>query len=287
MASSDNKNTITITHITTATTILNINGINFITDPVFCPASTYDISHVFQKMPEAITSQMGGQTPPPTHLVSVEGPALQLQDLPPIDAVLLSHEDHVDNLDPEGRKLLDGRRVYTTSDGAKNLAPRTGVVALKPWETVEAVIGGTTFKITGTPCQHLPGGEVTGFVLETESFGVHSSGLPNAIWISGDTVYLDELVEIGKKWHIQVAQVHLGNAIVPMPSGPVQISMDGRSAIDLVEKIGADVMVPVHFESWEHLTEHGDDLVAIVKEKGFEDRVRWLTPGVGKVVAQF
>ncbi|EPE28336.1 Metallo-hydrolase/oxidoreductase [Glarea lozoyensis ATCC 20868] len=287
MASPNNKNTITITHITAATTILNINGINFLTDPVFCPASTYDGSHVFQKMPEAITSQMGGQIPPPPHLISLEGPALQLQDLPPIDAILLSHEDHADNLDPEGRKLLDGRRVFTTSDGAKNLAPRPGVVALKPWETIEAVIGGTTFKMTGTPCQHIPGGEVTGFVLETESFGVNSSGLPNAIWISGDTVYLDELVEIGKKWHIQVAQVHLGKAVVPMPSGPVQMSMDGRSAIDLVEKIGADVMVPVHFESWEHFTEGGEDLAAIVKEREFGDRVRWLTPGVAKVVAEF
>jgi hypothetical protein len=33
------------------------------------------------------------------------GPALQLHDIPPIDAVLLSHEDHVDNLDPLGRQL--------------------------------------------------------------------------------------------------------------------------------------------------------------------------------------
>jgi len=280
------KNIITVTHVTTATAILTINGVNFLTDPVFCSAAEYDASHVFDKMPDAIKTQLK-EIPPLPHLKSFEGPALQLHDLPPIDTVLLSHEDHADNLDSEGRKLLDGRKVFTTPDGAKNLAPRPGVVALKPWETVEAVIGGTTFKITGTPCQHIPGGEVTGFILETESFGVHSSGLPNAVWVSGDTVYLEELVEIGKKWHVQVAQMHLGSAVAPMPTGPVQISLDGKSAINLLREIGADVMVPVHYESWEHFTERGPELAKVVKNEGFEDKVHWLNPGVQTVVAEF
>ncbi|KAF9694527.1 hypothetical protein EKO04_007259 [Ascochyta lentis] len=218
---------------------------------------------------------MNGIASPP-HLISVENPALQLHDLPPIDAILLSHEDHVDNLDPAGRKLLDGRRVFTTPDGAKELAPRPGVVALKPWETVDALIGGVNFRFTGTPCQHIPGGEVTGFVLETNSFGVHSSGLPNAIWISGDTVYLDELVEIGKKWHIQVAQAHLGNAHAPMPSGIVQITMGGKEAIRLVKEIGADVMVPVHYESWKHFTEFGLTLPKLSRRRALRiERGGW------------
>ncbi|KAF1928150.1 uncharacterized protein M421DRAFT_392879, partial [Didymella exigua CBS 183.55] len=154
--------------------------------------------------------------------------------LPPIDTVLLSHEDHIDNLNPEDCELLDGRKAFTTSDGARNLAPRPGVLALKPWATTEACIDGTRFKITGTPCQQILGGEVTGLVLETESFGFHSSGPPNAIWISGETIYLDELVEIGRKWHVKVAVIHLGDARVPLSAGPVQIVMDNKSAVDLV-----------------------------------------------------
>ncbi|GFF71039.1 hypothetical protein IFM47457_02794 [Aspergillus lentulus] len=46
--------------------------------------------------------------PLPPHLISYEGVRLQLHDLPLIDAILLSHENHVDELDPEGRRLLDG-----------------------------------------------------------------------------------------------------------------------------------------------------------------------------------
>lgn len=125
------RNTISITHITTATTIISINGVNFLTDPVFGPPSEYTDSGVLEKLPELIKSQLN-ELPPAPHLTLVEAPALQLHDLPPIDAVLLSHEDHSDKLDPEGRKLLEGRRVFTTQDGASNLAPRPGIVALSP-----------------------------------------------------------------------------------------------------------------------------------------------------------
>ncbi|KAF2631213.1 hypothetical protein BU25DRAFT_428935 [Macroventuria anomochaeta] len=207
-------NTISITNFTTATTIITINGINFLTDPVFCPPSKHDNLEVLEKLPDGSKSQMNG-IPPLPHLTSVEGPALQLHDRPPIDAILLSYEDYIDNLDPEDRKFIDGRKIFAAPGGTKNLAPRPGVIALKPWETLEAVFGGTKFKITGTSCQHIPGGEVTGIVPSFES----------AIWI-------------GKKRHIQVAQVHLGNAQAPLPSGSIQITMDGKSAFDLVRSIG-------------------------------------------------
>ncbi|KAK6811324.1 hypothetical protein RU639_013160 [Aspergillus parasiticus] len=49
--------------------------------------------------------------------------ALRLEQLPVIDAVLLSHENHLDNMDELGRRLLNDRRVFTTVDGAKNLSP--------------------------------------------------------------------------------------------------------------------------------------------------------------------
>ena len=68
-------------------------------------------------------------------LTNTYQPALAPQDLPPIDLILLSHEDHKDNLDNFGRQLLDGRRVITTVDGERKLAPRKGVHGLQPWET--------------------------------------------------------------------------------------------------------------------------------------------------------
>jgi len=278
------KPSLSITHITTATAILNIDGINFLTDPFFGPieGNGYDSTPVWEKTD--LKKYGMDSIPPPPHLINHRGPALQLNELPPIDAVLLSHEDHLDNLDPEGRKLLDGRKVFTTVEGSSELQPRPGVVGLRPWETVTSRIGGKEFRITGTPCKHFPVGEVTGFVLETDSFGVHASGKPNAIWFSGDTVYIDELREIGRKWHITAALLNLGNATFELPTGPIKITMDGKDAVQLTRDIGADVMIPMHFESWKHFKEGREDLAKVFTDENFRDRVCWTTPGVPKVV---
>ncbi|ESZ95787.1 putative Zn-dependent hydrolases of the beta-lactamase fold [Sclerotinia borealis F-4128] len=106
------KSDVEITHIGTATAILSINGINMLTDPFFSPAGT--------QWPTSMEPM----------LEITESSAMALHDLPVIDAVLLSHENHFDNLDDLGRQLLDGRRVLTTPDGAKNLAPRPAVHGL-------------------------------------------------------------------------------------------------------------------------------------------------------------
>ncbi|KAL4741922.1 beta-lactamase superfamily domain-containing protein [Aspergillus similis] len=274
------NSSVTITHITTATAVISVDGINFLTDPVFCPAGS---AYEYDGWAKAPNLEEWGFTeiPPPSTLRSIHGPALQLSEIPPIDAVLLSHEDHVDNLDPLGRQLLDGRRVYTTPDGAKNLQPRPGVVGLQPWQTVEADIGGKHFRITGTPCKHFPGGEVTGFVLESDSFGVDTeTGLPNVVYFSGDTVWIDELAELSKKWHVVVAVLNLGNALFPYPKGVLQITFDGKQAAHLMKVTGAEHMVPIHFECWEHFTEHQAELRKVFKQEGVEDKTHWLTPGV-------
>ncbi|KAK8017807.1 Zn-dependent hydrolase of the beta-lactamase [Apiospora rasikravindrae] len=62
----------------------------------------------------------------------------KLSSLPPIDAVLLSHGGHADNMDPIGQHSLDGYRVLTTVEGTRKLSPcpgdgqRRGVAAERP-----------------------------------------------------------------------------------------------------------------------------------------------------------
>lgn len=257
------KGTVEITHIGTATAILKINGINMLTDPFFSPAGT-----IYHSGP-AVT------------LENTETPAMALHDLPVIDAILLSHENHFDNLDDLGRQLLDGRHVFTTPDGAKNLAPRPAVHGLQPWESIDTVIAGTPFKVTATPCVHYPGHECTGLIVSTPSFG-ETDGLPNAIYFSGDTVYVAELAEMRKKFHISLALFNVGAAFVPEAAGsePLQITMGGKQAAHLFRDIGADILVPMHFESWKHFTQGKVGLREEFKEAGIMEQVRWLEPGV-------
>ncbi|KAJ5733034.1 beta-lactamase superfamily domain-containing protein [Penicillium manginii] len=174
--------TLDITHIGTATAILTINGVNFLTDPFSFPCRNY-------------------------------------------------HEDHPDNLDELGRLLLDGRRVFTTVDGGKNLAPRPAVHGMKPWEEIESKIGGKSFKIMATPTQHVPGNECTGFIVTGEDFGHGRDGLPNAIYFTGDTVYIEELDSIADRFHIVAAVMNLGNAHAPIsedPNAPPYANNHGR-----------------------------------------------------------
>ncbi|KAI1267824.1 Metallo-hydrolase/oxidoreductase [Xylariaceae sp. FL1019] len=267
MADSKFQSAVNITHIGTATAILSIDGINFLTDPYFSPdGTTFDVGIVIIK--------------------SHGDPALSMADLPPIDAVLLSHEDHPDNLDDLGRQLLDGRRVLTTLDGAKKLAPRPGVKGLAPWETTVLEVGGRRFEITGTPCQHLPGGECTGFVISEPSFGSAPDGKPNAIYFSGDTVYLPEFAKIAEKWHVSLALLNSGRAVVTMPgeTEPLMITMDGKQAAQLTRELGIDVVVPMHFESWEHFSEGREPLRKTLEAEGIGHKVLWAEPGVATKV---
>ncbi|KAI1373137.1 Metallo-hydrolase/oxidoreductase [Hypoxylon crocopeplum] len=262
MADSPFKSNITITYVGTATAILDIDGITFLTDPYFSPEGTaWDV---------------GIAT-----LTSHYEPAISLQQLPPIDAILLSHEDHPDNLDEISRNhLLDGRNVLTTVDGASKLSPRPGVQGLKPWEKTTLNLGGKKFEVTATPCQHLPGGECTGFIFTTKDFGT-TGGLPNAIYFSGDTVYLEELARIRENFHVSVAIFNLGAATVILPGSaePLLITMDGAQGARLFREIGADVLIPMHFESWDHFFQSKEPLAAAFESAGIADKVRWLEPG--------
>ncbi|KAL4928877.1 MBL fold metallo-hydrolase [Aspergillus undulatus] len=266
--------TLNVTHIGTATAILQINGINFLTDPFFSPAgTTWDRGSVSLKV--------------------TDDPALRLDQLPVIDAVLLSHEDHPDNLDELGRQLLDARPVFTTVDGANNLAPRPAVHGMKPWDEISTTIAGKVFQIIATPTQHLPGGECTGFIVTGEEFGYHTETtpdgrvrvLPNAIYFTGDTVYNDELglQSIADRYHVCVAVMNLGNAHAPVSEDPsvplLQITMGGKDGARLFRDLKADVLVPMHYESWGHFTQFGAELREVFEEEGFSDRVCWLKGG--------
>ncbi|PQE27872.1 Zn-dependent hydrolases of the beta-lactamase fold protein [Rutstroemia sp. NJR-2017a BBW] len=244
------RNKVTITHIGTATAILTIDGINFITDPFLSPAGT------------SYPAEDG-------HTLSVhDDPALTLEQLPHIDAVLLSHENHPDNLDEIGRKLLNGRHVFTTNDGAKNLAPRPSVIGFSDWEERDVHIGGKKFHITATPCKHWPGHEC--------DFGVAPDGRLNAVYFSGDTVYVEELAKMSEKYHIAIALMNLGKATFD----DLQITMGGQQAARLFRDIKADVLVPMHYESWDHFTQDGEALAEEFKAEGMHEKVRWLKPGV-------
>jgi L-ascorbate metabolism protein UlaG (beta-lactamase superfamily) len=91
---------------------------------------------------------------------------------------------------------------------------------MKPCQKVEFALGGKIFHITATPCDHIPGGECTGFILATDSFGSAADGRPNAIYLTGDTVYVPELARVAEDYHVAAALMNLGEARAQIQAPP-------------------------------------------------------------------
>lgn len=243
----------TLTHVGTATVIIEFGGVRFITDPVLDPPTEYDLG--------------------PVTLRSTEGPALTVDELPEIDVVLLSHDEHVDNLDATGRTLLPGRPTVTTAAAAARLGDTA--IGLAAWERTELTVRGRRVSITATPADHGDSGaDVVGFVIE-------SPDEDQALYVSGDTVYDASLDVIGQRFPIGVAVLHLGAARIEA-LGDRLITMDGAQAARFSGFLAADVVVPIHFSSWEHFTEGEGEIAAAFAAEGLEDRLRWLAPGVAE-----
>ena len=79
--------------------------------------------------------------------------------------------------------------------------------------------------------------------------------------------------------------MNIGKATAPLPTGPLQITMDGAQAAQLFREIGADVLVPMHFESWGHFAEQREALAASLEREEVTDKVLWLKPGVKMTLA--
>jgi L-ascorbate metabolism protein UlaG (beta-lactamase superfamily) len=252
-----------LTHIGGPTVLIEVGGWRLLTDPTFdAPGRRYWFGW-------GTTSR------------KLAGPAVAAADLPPIDAVLLTHEHHGDNLDPAGRAILPSAGVVvTTVSGSERLGD--GARGLAPWATTRLeATGRRTLEITATPCRHGPPlthlmvGDVIGFALRWDG---QEHG---ALWISGDTVLYDGVREVAERFQVDTALLHLGGVRFPI-SGPVRYTMTARDAIELCRLIRPRAVIPIHYEGWKHFRE---GRAAIERElaRAPEDirrRVRWLPIGV-------
>ncbi|GEB57758.1 MBL fold metallo-hydrolase [Streptomyces gardneri] len=256
----------TVTYVGTATVLLRIGDLTVLTDPALDPAPA--------------------DYPAARPLHRTAGPALTADRLPPVDLVLLSHDQHADNLDRAGREAL-GRaaRVLTTPAAAERLGG--AAEGLAPWESREVTAGATTVRVTATPARHGPEGTeqvtgpVTGFVVEYGGNG--ESGSKRTLYVSGDTVRHDALAEIGERFAIDTAFLHLGDAHFPA-TGDLAFSMSAREGAALARTLGARTVIPLHYDSWSHFTEDPARIAEAFAAPDLKGRLRRLRPGVAETL---
>ena len=248
---------ISLTYYDTAMILLEVDGLRILTDPVLDPAGS-----VFKAGPVSLE-----KTSPST--VSEE-------QLGEIDAVLLSHDQHGDNLDDGGRRLLgDVPRVITTPKAASRLGG--SAEGLKDWQETELIgASGSVLRVTAVPAQHGPtgtnfiSGPVTGFMLQTESGA--------RIYISGDTVLFKGTEEIARRFApVDLAVLHLGRVHLD-PIGLIDFSLSAEKAIAFAKDLQAECIVPVHFEGWKHFSEGREAASAAFRDSSLADRTTWLKP---------
>ena len=73
-----------------------------------------------------------------------------------------------------------------------------------------------------------------------------------SIYISGDTLMVDELKEIPERYkgqNIDLMLIHLGGTTIPSPSLPLlMVTMDDKQGLQLVQLINPDMTIPIHYE---------------------------------------
>jgi L-ascorbate metabolism protein UlaG (beta-lactamase superfamily) len=255
-AFTDDPDAITVSWVGHATLLIGIRGHWFLTDPMFS---------------ERLAGVMARRVKP----------AISPSELPPLDAILVSHA-HFDHLDmPSLRRL--GDVALLVPPGVPTFLPRDlpqhHVVALDAWQTWS--LGDV--RITAVPASHGDGRYLldrwntrshTGWVIEVGD---------RAVYFAGDTGYVPaQARELAHRFHIDVGLIPVGPAgraaWIERLRADVHATPD--AALELFLDSGAQWMVPIHFGTFFEPAERERPLVeAAVARHHLEHQVRVLAIG--------
>jgi L-ascorbate metabolism protein UlaG (beta-lactamase superfamily) len=250
--------------IGTATTLIRYGGFTILTDPNF--------------LHKGETVGIGYGTVRSKRLTE---PALDIDDLPPLDLVVLSHchEDHFDRV--VERRLNKRVPIVTTPEAATALGSK-GFRETRPlntWDQVCFVKDPWTLTVTSLPGKHGPEPvnrflpSVMGSMLE---FRRVDSSASLKLYVSGDTLIHERLHEIPRRYpRIDMGLFHLGGTRV----FGLTLTMDGKQGAEAVRIIAPDVAVPIHYDDYDVFKSPLEDFKREVRAAGLEGKVRYVARG--------
>jgi N-acyl-phosphatidylethanolamine-hydrolysing phospholipase D len=194
-------------------------------------------------------------------------PGLDPENVPPADAVLISHMhfDHLSlgSLDTLERKI---RMLLMPPGGVTYLTDFAfPVLELRPWQAYEK----DGLRVTAVPVDHVGyrygiddawmKESFTGYVIEYHGLKVY---------FGGDTAY-------DQKLFVDVAQRYPDIDVALLPIGPIEprelmrrFHMDPREAVQAFIDLGAKRMVPIHYDTFVNSTdEPGDAMRELIAAK--------------------
>jgi len=250
-----------------ATVLLRYAGFSLLTDPNFIHR---------------------GESVPLGYGLSTErltDPAMEIEDLPPLDAVILSHY-HGDHFDRVAEEKLDRELpILTTPEAARTLDEKgfSRTLGLETWTSHELRGDEGTLRVTALPARHAPAGlsvalpDVMGSCLEFWRADQPTSGEPELrLYITGDTIMFEGIEEIGLRLPpLDLALLHLGGTRVM----GVTVTLDAEQGLELLRTIRPDLAVPIHYNDYEAFKSPLEDFAEVVRQAGFGEKVAYVRHG--------
>lgn len=210
-------------------------------------------------------------------------PPIALADLPPIDAVLISH-DHYDHLDMDTvRHLAQRGALFYVPLGIGAHLERWGVAPAQieelEWWQERSV---KNVRIVCTPTRHY-----SGRGLDNRGTTLWSSwsvvGAQHRFFYSGDTGYAKVFKEIGERFGpFDLAFIKIG------AYGPGQawtdIHMPPEQAVQVHRDVRGRRMFPVHWSTFNLAYHDWDEPIRRAVAEAGRAGVEWVTPRVGEEV---
>ncbi len=208
----------TISFINHATVLIQLDGINIITDPIY----SRTVSYILPRLKK---------------------PGILFEDLPRIDYVMISH-NHYDHLN-----LKTMRKIWRKHQppvivprGVSKYARRTGYTDIieMNWNDVYVLDG---LRITCVKAKHFSGRTLwdrnaslfCGYVIEANN---------TTVYFAGDTGYADFFKELSARFSIDVALLPIG---AYKPKWFQSIHMSPQSAAQAFVDLKARHMIPIHW----------------------------------------
>ena len=245
-----------LTFVGTATTLIRLGSFTLLTDPNFL--------HRGQRayLGKGLWSRR------------LTEPALQPEELPALDAVVLSHlhGDHFDRI--AKRSLSRSQPVVTTPAAARRLTDwGFDARGLDTWGSETLTRGTETLRIESLPGIHARGvmgallPPVMGSLLEHRVDGE----VRRRVYLSGDTLTGNHVTEIARRHpDLDVAVVHLGGTRVLLHT----VTMDADQGVDFLRRLRPRQAVPVHYDDYGVFRSPLSDFEEAVRAAGLDGLVR-------------
>jgi L-ascorbate metabolism protein UlaG (beta-lactamase superfamily) len=207
-------------------------------------------------------------------------PAISIEELPPLDLLVLSHmhDDHFDRIAAE--KLDKTLPIVSTPHAVKSLRQKgfTTLCSLDPWQSLTVRKGESKLTITAMPGRHGPNilaaalPPVMGSLLEFQQ----QNKTRFCLYITGDTLVIDQLKEIPKRYpNIDIALLHLGGTQV----FGVLLTMDAKQGVEAMQIIAPQLAIPIHYNDYTVFKSPLEDFKAAIAAAGLDHKVRYLSHG--------